>query len=120
MTSLTTPSLPGSSAVTSSHLRRRAWRRWFARLCGALLLLGALVLLARALTAEQRAIEQMEPQARAALFQETWGSFQVVCLPQVTSGLGDRCQQEAQFLLKFPECTATCREQLDAVNHATR
>lgn len=120
MTSLTTPSLPRSSTDQSSRLRGQAWRRWLARLCGALLLLGALVLLARALTAEQRAIEQMGPQARAALFQETWESFRAVCLPQVTSGLGDRCQQEAQFLLKFPECTGTCREQLDSVNRATR
>jgi hypothetical protein len=79
-----------------------------------------LVLLARALTAEQRALEKMEPQARAALFHETWESFQAVCIPQAASGLGGRCQQEAQFLLKFPECNAACREQLDAVNRPTR
>lgn len=120
MPSLTTPSLPGPSMNDAPRLDERTWIRWLALLCGALLAIGALLLLARALTAEQRALGRMDPQARATLFQETWASFQAVCQPQPAPGFGDRCLQEAQFLLKFPECTADCREQLDALIHATK
>ncbi|KFE68401.1 hypothetical protein DB31_7638 [Hyalangium minutum] len=43
-----------------------------------------------------------------------------MCQPQAKPGLGGRCRQEAQFLLKFPECNAACRDQLADMNRATR
>jgi cytochrome b pre-mRNA-processing protein 3 len=120
MPSLMTLSLPRPSMDDAPRLKPRTWVRWLLLLCGALLAIGAVVLLARALTAEQRALEGMEPQARAVLFRETWEGFQAVCQPQAAPGLGGRCRQEALFLLKFPDCTAACRDQLDDVIRPTR
>ncbi|WP_044189153.1 hypothetical protein [Hyalangium minutum] len=120
MSSLMTLSLPRPSRDDAPSLKARARIRWLALLCGAVVVLGAFLLLARTLTAEQRAIAGMDPQARAQLFRETWDGFQAVCQPQAKPGLGGRCRQEAQFLLKFPECNAACRDQLADMNRATR
>jgi hypothetical protein len=110
------PGLPSSSQPQGrARLRRPA-----SLLLVALLIIGVLLVLARALSSEQRALEKMDPQTRAALFQETWQGFQTLCQPQPAAGLASRCQEQAQFLLKFPECNAACRGQLTTVMHPTR
>jgi len=120
MPSLTTLPLPQSQLPNDSQPKGPAWPRQRVLLLGGLLAVVLLLLLAWALTSEQRAIDNMEPQARAALFQETWQGFQTLCQPQVASALVSRCQQQAQFLLKFPECDGACRQQLDPFLHPTR
>src|SRR5437868_346405 len=77
------------------------WR--YALLVGILAVVMVLILWLRALTAEQRAITHMDPQARAKLFQESWQGVQTLCQPQMDSALGSHCRQQAQFLEKFPE-----------------
>jgi cytochrome b pre-mRNA-processing protein 3 len=109
------PRLPDDSQPERSFT---PWRH--ALLLGLLVVVVVLILWLRALTAEQRAINNMEPQARAKLFQETWQGVQTLCQPQMDSTLVSRCRQEARFLLKFPECDESCRRFLDPFAYPTR
>jgi cytochrome b pre-mRNA-processing protein 3 len=101
------PKLPGDAEPEGLA---SPWRHVL--LWGGLLVILLLIVLVRSLTAEQRAIENMEPQARAALYRETWQGFESLCQEQVDAALASRCRQQAQFLLQFPECDEACRERL--------
>lgn len=65
---------------------------------------------------ENRALNAMSPVQRAALFQETRDSIRLMCLTDagVRSGgkLERRCQQQADFLTRFPECDEACRREI--------
>lgn len=118
---LTTAPSPQPRLSREPQPQGRAWlRRPASLLLGALLIIAVLGVLARALSSEQRALEKMDTQTRAALFQETWQGFKTLCQPQPAPGLSSRCQEQAQFLLKFPDCDAACRDQLTVVVHPTR
>ncbi len=94
------------------------WRRVL--LWGGLFVLLLIILLVRSLTAEQRAIDSMEPQARAALFRDTWQSFQTLCQKQPAPALASRCSDQALFLQRFPECDEACHQQLDSFTRPSR
>jgi len=110
---LTTLPLPQPKLPTDSQPDRLFKPGRHALLLAVLAIAVVLILWLRALTAEQRAINNMDPQARAALFQETWLSVQGLCRPQTDSALLARCREQAQFLLKFPECGEPCRQFLE-------
>lgn len=109
------PRLPAGSQSDRSFTPLRHVLLW-----GALAIVVLLILWLRVLTAEQRAINNMEPQARAKLFQETWQGVQALCRSQTDSALAPRCRQEAQFLLKFPECDESCRRFLEPLAYPIR
>ncbi|WP_224368605.1 hypothetical protein [Hyalangium versicolor] len=89
-------------------------------LLGGLLVLLLIALITWGLISERRAVEQMNPQTRAAVFQETWKSFQLLCREGVDSALTSRCRDQARFLSDFPECQADCRQQLDGFYRPSR
>ncbi|WP_146209616.1 hypothetical protein [Vitiosangium sp. GDMCC 1.1324] len=88
----------------------RPWRRELPVLVALGLLLVTFVIWA--LTAEQRALEAMEPPARAVLFDKTWQSFETLCLRGTDPRLLPSCREQARFLRLFPECQDACRERL--------
>lgn len=102
------PRLPDDSQPERSFRPGRHALLW-----GALAIATVLILWLRALTAEQQAINNMDPQARAALFQEIWLSVQTLCQPQTDPALDSRCREQARFLEKFPECGKSCRQFLE-------
>jgi hypothetical protein len=112
--------LPGSRLPDDSQPEQSFKPVRHALLWGILALLLVLILWLRALTAEQRAISNMEPQARAKLFRETWQGFQTLCQQQMDTALVSHCRQQARFLEKFPECDKSCRQVLDPFAFPTR
>lgn len=77
--------------------------------------LALLVLLAAVLWmlgAEQRAIDAMEPGKRAAVFQQSYASFDALCRDDPGGALTSDCRQQARFLRQFPECGPGCHERL--------
>lgn len=82
------------------------------------LLLVALLLWS--LTAERRALINMEPQARARLFQEESESFHHLCQEPIQPALSAHCRQKARFLGLFPECGPECQQELSFFMHSTR
>jgi hypothetical protein len=79
-----------------------------------LLVLGAVWLYLQG--GENRALNAMSPVQRAALFEETRDSLRLTCLKDagVKSGgrLEKRCQKQADFLTRFPECGEACRTEI--------
>jgi hypothetical protein len=108
------PPLPGPEQPSLAHPR---WLELLI-LVPAILLGSALVFWA--LTAEERALRKMEPSARAALFSQTWRGFQSLCGEAPEPGLHPRCQEQARFLQRFPECEDACRRRLAVFLQATR
>ncbi|NVJ23861.1 MULTISPECIES: hypothetical protein [Myxococcus] len=64
---------------------------------------------------ENRAINAMSPAQREALFQETRDSFHLMCLGDAGPRLLQRCQKQAEFILRFSECDEACRQELEPV-----
>lgn len=117
---LTSLPLPGPRLPNDSQPERSFRPFRHAVLWGSLVVIVVLILWLRALTAEQRAINSMDPQARAKLFQETWQGVQTLCRQQMDPSLVPRCRQEAQFLLKFPECDESCHLFLEPFAYPSR
>lgn len=70
-------------------------------------------------SSEKRTVEAMSPSQRAALFAETHAAFQKGC---VTAGAPEgeaRCHKQGEFLLLFPECDDTCRNEVAPVLRRT-
>lgn len=63
---------------------------------------------------ERQAVERMNPQERAILFNQTWQSFQLLCQEQADPGLTSRCGDQARFLKEFPECKDDCLQKIDS------
>lgn len=61
-------------------------------------------------TDERRAIEQLSGQERRALYERTLHTLRSSCDPKtLPEGLDDFCQEQAEFVVQFPECDAVCR-----------
>ncbi|ATB44611.1 hypothetical protein [Corallococcus macrosporus] len=62
---------------------------------------------------ENRALNALSPMQRASLFQETRDSFREMCTGDAgTRRFPKRCAQMAEFLTRFTECDAPCREEI--------
>jgi hypothetical protein len=65
---------------------------------------------------EERALRNLPPVERAALFHRTMDTLTGVCAREGRQQLRDLCRAQAQLALLFPECDGTCqaiaREQL--------
>ncbi|WP_171817855.1 hypothetical protein [Pyxidicoccus fallax] len=80
-----------------------------------LLLLGTVWLYLQG--GENRALNAMSPAQRGAFFQETRDSIRESCLTDagVKRGFEKRCQKQAEFLTRFPECDEACRREIAPV-----
>lgn len=91
--------------------RLRAWRLALEVLVVLGLLLAAYLAVRNSVN-EQRAVQNLPPDERAATFATRWQAFQELCLPSARKGLGARCESDAKFLKRFPECDEACQEGL--------
>lgn len=120
--------LPFFTSIPMRHLkppdnaedRFLPWPRSRVLLVVGLLAALLLVLVMWPLTAERRAVEQMEPQARALLFGETWRGFQTLCGEKADPALEPRCREQARFLRNFPECDQSCWQETSRLLDASR
>jgi hypothetical protein len=100
--------------VQSASDRNLAWR-----VLAVLFVAALAAALVWSLGAEERAIARMDPLQRRAVYERTLGEVQVLCgASPATDPLGKRCTEQLQFIVKFPECDATCQE--IARSHAPR
>jgi hypothetical protein len=81
------------------------------RVLGVLLIGGLAAAFLWSLGAEQRAIDQMEPAQRREVYDRSLGELKSLCgAGPRDDALEKRCSEQIQFILKFPECDAPCRE----------
>lgn len=111
------PSTPDS--VAEPELASLA-RPWWKDLLWVLGLGVALAAVVGWLASERRAVLTLEPQDRAAVFDDAWAGFQRLCSAPLHTGLVPRCREQARFLLLFPECQGECREQARVLGRALR
>ncbi|WP_163867777.1 hypothetical protein [Myxococcus eversor] len=95
-------------------------RPWWKDLLWMLGLGVALAAMVGWLASERRAVLTLEPESRAAVFDDAWASFQRLCSAPLHTGLVPRCREQARFLLLFPECQGACREQAQLHGRALR
>ncbi|XXF78337.1 hypothetical protein P2318_00850 [Myxococcaceae bacterium GXIMD 01537] len=62
---------------------------------------------------EKQAIDKMDPQRRAVLFEESLATFRSMCVADRSRSFERRCRAQAQFLRQFPECGDECLAQLE-------
>ena len=67
----------------------------------------------------QSAIEALPPDARRALYEQTLESLETVCRPH-DAQFTDYCRDQAELILRLPECDVTCREVAAPFLRATR
>ncbi len=61
-------------------------------------------------TAERRAIEELPEQERRALYERTLKTLTSSCEPETRPrGLDGYCNDQATFIVSFPECDASCQ-----------
>jgi hypothetical protein len=59
--------------------------------------------------AERKAILNLPPSERRALYERTLRTLETTCNPQGRArGLDDFCRNQAEFIVRFPECDAAC------------
>ena len=58
---------------------------------------------------EERALRRMPADERATLYRRTLDNLVTVCADSGAAGLSEFCREQAEFILKFPECDDTCR-----------
>jgi cytochrome b pre-mRNA-processing protein 3 len=87
--------------------RRRRGVLW----SGALIIgIGLLAVWAWSRGAEQRAIEKLPAEVRHALYSREMENFRTICgQGRRTDDLESRCEQQAQFIVKFSECDDDCQ-----------
>ena len=60
--------------------------------------------------AERRAVAQLDPQARQALYARTLESLKHPCADTPhPHALDEFCERQADFILEFPECDSACQ-----------
>ena len=101
------------SADSREAMKR--YRRWVSGVALVMLLAGGLSLWTWREGADQRALRQMAPVDRGALYEEASRYADALCAAAETEGsLQSRCTDAAEFLLDFPECDDACRERVRA------
>lgn len=90
-----------------------AWRVVLTRAAAALVVVSLAIFLLSRGCAERRAVEELAPTERLALFQHTRDDFEKLCVPKPSDALERRCREESLFLVKFPECDERCRVLVD-------
>jgi type VI protein secretion system component VasK len=100
-----------AQALTSGKLGHRdaASGRIGARIVLALALVALAAYWIWSLQSERRAIRNLPPAERAALYERTLADVTKVCASSDAS-LDAYCQEQARVLLSLPECDGACRE----------
>lgn len=71
--------------------------------------------------AEDRALAAMSSSERLALYRRTRQNIQEVCGEHLMAGMAEFCREQAEFVLRFPECDASCRSLAERISlRATR
>ena len=55
-------------------------------------------------------VAQLPEVERRAFYQRTLETVRTVCATPVGPDLAEHCQAQAELLLRFPECDASCRD----------
>lgn len=74
----------------------------------ALSVLGAVAFWIWSEGAERRALRNLPPAERQAVYERSLENFRAVCASGELA-LGEYCREQAQILLAFPECDESCR-----------
>jgi cytochrome b pre-mRNA-processing protein 3 len=85
-------------------------RRVVAWLLGVLVIALALLIAWYADLGLDRELSGMSAPARKDLYERTLQTLQTVCSEPRGTELDDHCQQQARFIVRFPECDGACRE----------
>jgi hypothetical protein len=73
-------------------------------------LLALLWLWSQRIAEQDRALEQLPAAERRALYERTLHTLERSCAPRTRpAGLDDYCRQQAEFIVRFPECDQACR-----------
>jgi hypothetical protein len=60
---------------------------------------------------EEHALTQLPAAERRELYERTLHTLESTCAPQARPpGLQRYCRQQAEFIVRFPECDQVCRE----------
>jgi cytochrome b pre-mRNA-processing protein 3 len=89
---------------SEGRLRRLVW--------GGALLVGIALLAVWAWNrgAEQRALERLPAEVRHAMYSREMENFRTICgQGRRTDELESRCEEQAEFLVKFSDCDADCQ-----------
>jgi hypothetical protein len=104
-----------ATRVMSGGVPEHPPERWKRGVQAVWVVLAALLLAAGlfwVLGTEQRAIHAMAPGKRAAVFQESFATFETLCGEYPGEALMANCRRQARFLRHFPECDVVCRSEL--------
>ena len=78
----------------------------------ALVLIALSLLLQHWEKQKERAVKDLPAAERQSLYLRTLQNFQTVCTPFPKAELKEHCQQDAEFLMLFPECDAACKSRV--------
>ena len=95
----------GEEPATTRAPPRRAWLAPLAVAAGLIALLLVWIWIRGA---EDRAVREMAPADRAALYRRTIDDLRAVCGVRRAEHLAGHCEDQARFALKFPECDEAC------------
>lgn len=113
--------LPGGMTSIFERLRPRPGRYddliW--RILAGLLVVALAGVLLWSMGAERRAIRDMDPRERRAVYEQAVGELDRLCgAGPRDDALEQRCRDQIRFVVQFPECDAHCQE--IARSHAPR
>jgi cytochrome b pre-mRNA-processing protein 3 len=92
----------------TARIRARFTRaRWPVALLVLLLSIAVWVWFRRA---ETRAVSQLPRAERRAVYARQLENLRVLCARPRDDILSERCRQQAEFILAFPECDTACQE----------
>ena len=94
----------------SKRERRERWLIWGMSLLSALTLVGWMIWSG---TAERRAIAKMPVEQRQLIYEHTLESVRAMCADRSDDDIRQRCREQAEFLLVFPECQDECQKLID-------
>jgi hypothetical protein len=60
--------------------------------------------------AEERALGELPLRDRRDIYARELANLRALCAPPANSDLSERCRQQAEFVLEFPECDSACQE----------
>ena len=87
--------------------RRPETLPWSARIAIVLAVIATLAVWGWLRNADSRALASMDPDLRGELFRRSRADAEAIC---ARPELEDECRARLEFLERFPECDASCRE----------
>jgi hypothetical protein len=114
----TKPISPPTSAYCTGSDRRWAIAKW---LLTVLVVIAGLGTWHGYYTSKTREILRLPEQERRVLYEHTKETLQTVCMHPTGPSVRDYCHEQAEFILRFPECDEACSRIVDSLpSRATR